>query len=310
MALLLTLYVVIPVFVLVVLAARAKRGLSGFAVSAAVAIFVLVFFHQVLRWDVPGLWARPIGIIAVLGLILWVAATTQRERLSALLRSPRPSGVIAVGLIVAAVPAALYVIREAPSPGGELALARPLNAKRLFVAQGGGTPLLNHHHAVAAQRHALDLTALGSDGARAEGWLPASLDAYRVHGVAVLAPCAGEVVARGDGAPNQPIGVPATERPAGNFLAIACGGATVVLAHLAANLEPAVGDHVSVGDRVGFVGNSGATTEPHLHIHAVRGRVADIDAFLYTAEGAPLTFAGRALRRNDVLTDADWEGRR
>jgi len=49
-------------------------------------------------------------------------------------------------------------------------------------------------------------------------------------------------------------------------------------------------EKVSTGDCFGEVGNTGNTTEPHLHIHA------EIDA-----EGEPITFNDRFLKRNSVV---------
>lgn len=66
------------------------------------------------------------------------------------------------------------------------------------------------------------------------------------------------------------------------------------------SLSVVKGDIVAEGDRLGEVGNSGASTEPHLHIHAQRP----------AAEGAPpisgeplaLRIEGRFLVRGDRLT--------
>lgn len=46
------------------------------------------------------------------------------------------------------------------------------------------------------------------------------------------------------------------------------------------------------GDAIGLVGNSGSTTEPHLHIHAVDPG---------THAGVPITFEGRFPVRNSVF---------
>jgi len=50
---------------------------------------------------------------------------------------------------------------------------------------------------------------------------------------------------------------------------------------------------VRVGDLMGLVGNSGNTTEPHLHIHAV-----DPD----TGAGVPITLDGRYPVRNRLYS--------
>ena len=49
---------------------------------------------------------------------------------------------------------------------------------------------------------------------------------------------------------------------------------------------------------IGQVGNSGNTSEPHLHIHAQRP--AENDAFL-SGEPLPIRLNGRFLVRNDLL---------
>jgi len=79
----------------------------------------------------------------------------------------------------------------------------------------------------------------------------------------------------------------------GNHVAIACAGIRVELAHLKkGSVRPRVGAQVQVGDHLGQVGNSGNTTEPHLHIHGVQPA---------TGLGIPITFNGSAPVRNTVF---------
>jgi murein DD-endopeptidase MepM/ murein hydrolase activator NlpD len=56
---------------------------------------------------------------------------------------------------------------------------------------------------------------------------------------------------------------------------------------------------VQVGDMLGQVGNSGNTSQPHLHLHAERGGAADQ---ILTGEGVPIEFEGRFLVRNSLFT--------
>jgi hypothetical protein len=70
----------------------------------------------------------------------------------------------------------------------------------------------------------------------------------------------------------------------------------VELAHLQRrSVRVAAGDPVTAGTPLGLVGNSGNTSEPHLHVHA------ETDA----GEGVPMTFEGRFLIRNDRWSQAD-----
>ena len=67
----------------------------------------------------------------------------------------------------------------------------------------------------------------------------------------------------------------------------------VELAHLQkGSIRVTIGARLSIGQPVALVGNSGNTTEPHLHIHAV-----DPDS----GEAIPLTIDGLTPARNRVF---------
>jgi murein DD-endopeptidase MepM/ murein hydrolase activator NlpD len=71
----------------------------------------------------------------------------------------------------------------------------------------------------------------------------------------------------------------------------------VLLAHLRQNsLTVAPGQVIAAGDLLGRVGNSGNTSEPHLHVHAIRTGSGD----MRDGEPVPFTFANRFLIRNDL----------
>jgi len=71
----------------------------------------------------------------------------------------------------------------------------------------------------------------------------------------------------------------------------------VVLAHLQKDsLKVKKGEIVSEGDRVGSAGNSGNTTQPHLHIHAVAAGEDILDG-----RGVPITLDGRFPTRNSLV---------
>jgi hypothetical protein len=58
------------------------------------------------------------------------------------------------------------------------------------------------------------------------------------------------------------------EHPAGNFVLMECTEAAVFLAHLMqSSVAVNPGQRVLEGERIGRVGNSGLSLEPHLHLH-------------------------------------------
>ncbi|MGP9819587.1 M23 family metallopeptidase [Salinarimonas sp. NSM] len=195
-----------------------------------------------------------------------------------------------------------------PPPGPVADIAFPLADGRYVVGSGGFHDLVNNHRRVLGtgraelrgQAHAIDFLAVDRWGLRATGILPADPAAYAIFGKPVVAPCAGRVIrARGDLPDLQP---PRADRQnlAGNHVVIACDGFDLLLAHLARDsLAVSVGEPVAVGDPIGLVGNSGNTTEPHLHVHAQRGGGG---GGLLDSEPVALSIEGRFLIRNDTIT--------
>jgi hypothetical protein len=140
-----------------------------------------------------------------------------------------------------------------------------------FVFWGGRTLEDNHHASIRSQRFALDLAIVkngsthSGDGRRCED--------YWCYGAPVLAPAAGTVVWLADGHPDQAPGGADPSQPIGNGVIIDHGNREFsLLAHLQPrSLVVAMGDTVQSGQLIGRCGNSGNTSEPHLHYHLQNG---------------------------------------
>lgn len=135
------------------------------------------------------------------------------------------------------------------------------------VVWGGRSIEQNYHAIDRAQRFALDL--LVREAGVSHTGNPQDLTAYHCWDRPILSPGAGVVVQAVGDLPDQPIGSSDPANPAGNHVVIDFGaGEYGLLAHLrAGSLQVAEGDTVAPGDEVGRCGNSGNTTEPHLHFH-------------------------------------------
>ncbi|HVT09225.1 MAG TPA: M23 family metallopeptidase [Polyangia bacterium] len=197
--------------------------------------------------------------------------------------------------------AALVVSSRLPDASEPpVALDFPLSNGAFYVVQGGASSSLNNHHVNTAQKLALDITKLGPGARRAPGLLPSDPSAYFIYGSAVSAPCAGRIRYAVDGMPDSSIPSGDVLDPAGNHVAIDCAGldVTVVLAHLErGSVRVHTGDRIARGEVLASVGQSGHSSEPHLHIHAAR----DTDGFGERGFGVPMTFGGRFLIKNDVV---------
>ena len=183
------------------------------------------------------------------------------------------------------------------APAAAIDLAFPLRGGTFIVGQGGASKVVNYHFGHASQRYALDVLMLNGAGVRARGLYPASLDRYAAWGAEVVSPCDGVIAAAVDELPDLPPPRRDPAHPAGNHVAIESGGATIYLAHLRrGSVAVRAGDHVVAGQPIGRVGNSGNTTEPHLHVHAEKGAYPG----RFSGQPAvPIIFGGRFLARND-----------
>ncbi len=126
------------------------------------------------------------------------------------------------------------------------------------------------------ERLAVDWVQLGPDGRSYQG--PKNQNkSYFAYGKEVRAVADGKVVAVIDGIPEN---TPQSETMAvlitlttiaGNYVMIDMGGGVYAFyAHLQPG-SPAVklGDAVKAGDKIGLLGNSGNSSEPHLHFHLI-----------------------------------------
>jgi len=177
-------------------------------------------------------------------------------------------------------------------------LSFPLHDVWAYVGQGGNSTSLNYHNDSHAQRYALDIVALNAFGVRARGLNPQELTRYVIYGAPVHSPCDGSVAAAVDGFVDQTPPNSDRDNVAGNHVVISCDGLLVLLAHLQpGSIHVREGQSVSRGTVVGLVGNSGNTSEPHLHVHAVRAGSGGV----LKGSGVPLTFAGRFPVRNSTF---------
>jgi murein DD-endopeptidase MepM/ murein hydrolase activator NlpD len=156
-----------------------------------------------------------------------------------------------------------------------------------------------------AQRFAIDWVRLFEDGRTFRGD-PRNNDSYRAFGAKVLAVADGVVIDTLDGLPENvpdPVARAVPITPAsvsGNYILQDLGDAAyAVYAHLQpGSLRVRKGDRVRRGQVLALVGNTGNSSEPHLHFH-IADRPSAIDA-----EGIPYAFASFALEAEPGVVTA------
>lgn len=150
----------------------------------------------------------------------------------------------------------------------ETAFRMPFRGEWL-VFWGGQHRFLNYHYAHEHIRYAYDFVVAKNDTSFSGD--PLRNESYYAYGKPVLAPAEGVVVAAVDGiADNVPVGVMNESQPAGNAVLIKHpNGEVSMIAHLKnGSVKVKAGDRVEAGDQIGECGNSGNSSEPHIHFQA------------------------------------------
>jgi murein DD-endopeptidase len=210
------------------------------------------------------------------------APVSLRHRLTFHRDSAGAAPVILEGAVVPVTPQSAPI--GAPLRGEWVAVNGPSQAsghRRLVMALNGTL--------ASGQRFGADFLQVGEGGTFTGD--RTKNENYLAYGEEILAVADGSVVATKDSIPeNVPGGraVPITlETVGGNYILIDIGdGRYAFYAHVVpGSLRVRVGDRVRRGQVVAFVGNSGNSTEPHLHFHIVDG-IAEGTTTL-GAEGIP-----------------------
>lgn len=180
-------------------------------------------------------------------------------------------------------------------PDGEkVELTFPLQDGIYSVGHGGADESINYHAPHPVQAYSYDISKMNIWGNRAKGLTPSDLEDYAIYNQKLYSPCTGTIeqaVDQYEDVPPMEAADGKVDEPAGNHIAIQCKGVTVWIAHMKpGSLKVGLGGSVAEGEWIGRVGNSGNTTEPHLHIHAAKD-----------GEGLPITFNGRFLKRNSLV---------
>jgi hypothetical protein len=169
---------------------------------------------------------------------------------------------------------------------------------RWWAAANGPSNTSHHRRALIpvggkahiAQRFAIDWVKLGDDGETFTGD-PTKNASYHAYGQEALAVADGVVTDVRDGiaenVPGQKPRDPITlDNVAGNHVIVDLGGGAFAFwAHFQpGSIRVKVGDRVKRGQVLGLVGNSGNSSEPHLHFHVMDGRS------VLGSEGIPYAF--------------------
>lgn len=181
---------------------------------------------------------------------------------------------------------------------GPLVLSPPLRGTGWIAANGPSNSSVHRRSAfpyngttTIAERYAYDFVQLGKDGMAFTGDRSKNSN-WKGFGAEVFAVADGTVVDLLDRipenvpfSPDRPVEI-TPQTSGGNFLTIDIGrGRFAFYAHMQpGTIRVKLGDHVHTGQVMGLLGNSGNSTNAHLHFHVSTARLPGV------GEGVPVVF--------------------
>lgn len=315
---LIVLQIMLPVALIVFNALLPCRGWVEFLfrLTFGIVFFLVLTYGGV--WLFPPFWWPWLVLLVHL---VWAAVA-----LRGLVRRPLPSRsffrwlrATVFGALSLAALALLWPMLKGQVPLGPVVdLANPLGPGRYLVASGGSDLSVNNHLVTLGDRerfadfrgqsYAVDIVGLNALGLPGRGVMPPDPRDYAIYGAQVLSPCSGDVLHAEDGLPDQQVPNMDSQDLAGNHVVLECGDARVILAHLAPGTVAVIeGDRVETGRILGSVGNSGNTSQPHLHLHVQRG---GSDHAPLSGDPVWFTIEGEFLTRGERFTVPDGISKR
>ncbi len=211
--------------------------------------------------------------------------------------------IVLVYLIVGAIRSHFY--DEKP-----VNLGFPFKNGAYAVFEGGNgkvSSLMNYHYGASmhkgartnlSMRYAVDITKLTRWGNDAEGFLPVQNEKYAVFHETVYSPCDGQVSDIEDKWPNEIPWSGKAPYNVGNHILITNKDFGVLMGHLQkGSIVVKEGDMVQKGQPIAQTGNSGWTSQPHLHIQAMHKSTGSFWGW----EGIPIFFEGKNPVKNSLF---------
>ncbi|MCP4420229.1 MAG: M23 family metallopeptidase [Chloroflexi bacterium] len=293
-------YIIIPLFLIAMLALNRQPGRLQWILTVLAFGLVIANMWATARWELVGVYLK--NTFLLLYLIACVVGYTRIQKPS----KPQNKLAVVFGLSVNVVLIIFmsglnwFTFRGYAAPAETVDLMSPLRNQQYMVLHGGASPFINAHFHVRPQTYALDIVGLNRLGMRSASIAGGSqLEDYVIYDAPVFSPCTGTVALAVD--QFEDLIPPHTdpEHLAGNHVLIACDGMEILLAHLKkGSVVVHAGERVTTNSVLGRVGNSGNTSEPHLHMHVETGGEP---MTILKGEAVPFTLNSQFLVRGRII---------
>ncbi len=310
-ALIVMLHLVVPLVLILWTAMRSYASITAWIVQILILFFYIAFIYLLGAWVYASFYLRYLIIVLAVIAAVW---SFMNVRSLPLFVTPRFSGWAAYGAgVIVMVVLAFFIagsIRAHYYDEAAVHLAFPFKNGTYAVFEGGkgkASSLMNYHYGASihqgartnlSMRYAVDITKVTPWGNDAAGFLPTKNEKYAVFNQVVYSPCDGEVSDVEDKWPNQTPWSGQAPYNVGNRILITTNDFGVLMGHLQnGSILVKPGDRVAKGQPLAKSGNSGWTSQPHLHIQAMKRAAGSF----WSWEGLPIFFDQKNPVKNSLF---------
>lgn len=293
-------YIAVPLFLIGMIAFQRQPNILNWIFTILSFGSVLAYLWATARWEIVSIYFRP--IFPVLYLISCVFSFKRIKKPE----TPPKKMVMMFGiglhliLIIFFSGLNWFSFKGYIIPENSIDLASPFHDKKQIVLHGGASPFTNGHFYVKPQNYALDIVGMNNLGMRSSSFAGgAILNNYAIYGETIYSPVDGTIAIVVDKYDDQNPPKTDVEHLAGNHILIESQGVEILLAHLKkGSIVVKEGDIVTTNSILGQVGNTGNTSEPHLHIHVERGGNPKT---ILNGKAVPFTINNQFLVRGNII---------
>jgi hypothetical protein len=172
--------------------------------------------------------------------------------------------------VILCITAAVYLFplipKSLPYPAESDCVILKLPVRGIWLTGHAGASEITNGH--LTNRYAIDILKLGPDGRLYKGREEDVTDFYS-YNEPIYAPADGRVTQLVNSMESDLIGTIDRDNPGGNYIIIDIGNEKFVyFGHLKkGSITVEEGQFVKAGTLIGYIGNSGNSTHPHLHMH-------------------------------------------
>lgn len=293
-------YIFILVILILVLAFKRQATKLKWGFSFVLTGLAILFIWLVARWEVASVYLRYLfPFFYLIACVISFKRIKKNRKLES--RTSTIIGISINTLILFFMSVMCFLaLRGYRTPKNSLQLSSPLKNGKYIILHGGSRPMINAHFNVDPQNYALDIVGLNSYGMRASSINGGkNLHNYVIFGKPIYSPCKGKVIAVVDEFDDLIPPKKDIENIAGNYVLIEFNGNEILLAHLKkGSVKVKVGDLVDTNTILGQVGNTGNTSEPHLHLHVESGGEPNT---ILNGVGIPFKINNNFLVRGDII---------